>query len=162
MTDKPVGQCLFPGCPFTQTRDSDHCTGHTKQFGKTRVDKPQKEVKEEKPKAELKKKKGPRKRSKKRVKDMRIYREKLKEFFDNPENKICAIQRLTLTDDQKEIFAGCTKVATEYHHPSGRIGDNLMPNKNGVGLCHHCHEHIEKQPLLAKELGLSKSRLAKA
>lgn len=56
---------------------------------------------------------------------------------------------------------GCTYVATECHHSEGRIGDKMLDDTTYVSLCHNCHCTIETQPAMAKELGLSKSRLDK-
>lgn len=54
---------------------------------------------------------------------------------------------------------GCTGLATDLHHPGGRIGDRLTDVKRCKKLCRNCHEKIERSPDLAKRLGLSESRL---
>ncbi len=55
---------------------------------------------------------------------------------------------------------GCTNEATECHHKKGRIGLLLTDLNNFLSVCHSCHSWIELNPLKAKELGFSKSRLA--
>jgi len=54
---------------------------------------------------------------------------------------------------------GCSTAATEIHHKKGRIGNLLIDSKFFLGVCRNCHDIIENQPNLAKELGFSESRL---
>lgn len=54
---------------------------------------------------------------------------------------------------------GCTNQSTEVHHKKGRIGNLLIDTKFFLAVCRNCHEIIENQPNLAKDLGLSESRL---
>lgn len=55
----------------------------------------------------------------------------------------------------------CTFEANQIHHQMGRVGLLLTDTTNFLAVCHQCHQWIELNPLKAKELGLSKSRLAK-
>jgi hypothetical protein len=56
-------------------------------------------------------------------------------------------------------LVGCTGVSTDVHHSKGRVGDNYLKIGTWVSLCRSCHKFVEENPLEAKELGLSKSRL---
>lgn len=56
---------------------------------------------------------------------------------------------------------GCTGRATQWHHPEGRIGAKLIDEKNKKLVCANCHYRIETEPEMAKQKGLSKSRLNK-
>lgn len=53
----------------------------------------------------------------------------------------------------------CLGQGTEIHHMRGRGKKYLLDITTWILVCHHCHETIEQSPDLAKELGLSKSRL---
>lgn len=88
------------------------------------------------------------KQSKKRAKQNREYLRLRKQFLtDNP---MCEAK-----------LTGCTGVATTCHHSKGRIGDLLTDTEHFVALCMPCHHQVETQPEMAKQLGLSKSRLKK-
>lgn len=54
---------------------------------------------------------------------------------------------------------GCTGLATDLHHPAGKIGDRFTDVKKCKKVCRNCHDKIERAPVMAKELGLSESRL---
>lgn len=54
---------------------------------------------------------------------------------------------------------GCTKVATDIHHMEGRAGDNYLDESKMLPVCRSCHTCIENHPELAKEKGLSLSRI---
>jgi hypothetical protein len=54
---------------------------------------------------------------------------------------------------------GCTYSTTEVHHAAGRMGSLLTNVDHFVPLCASCHRHVELNPEMAKEKGLSKSRL---
>jgi len=56
---------------------------------------------------------------------------------------------------------GCQKHTEDIHHKIGRIGDNLFDEKQWLPCCRSCHNQIEANPLFAKALGLSSSRLSK-
>ena len=55
----------------------------------------------------------------------------------------------------------CSSPSTELHHKKGRIGKLLTDSRYFCALCHDHHEWSEKNPILAKELGLSVDRLSK-
>ena len=55
----------------------------------------------------------------------------------------------------------CSSPSTELHHKKGRIGSLLTDSRYFCALCHDHHEWSEKNPILAKELGLSMDRLTK-
>lgn len=55
----------------------------------------------------------------------------------------------------------CNAPSTELHHSKGRIGELLTNPFYFKALCHSCHVWTEKNPILAKELGLSVDRLSK-
>lgn len=84
--------------------------------------------------------------SKKRAKQNRLYLKVREKFL---EDKICE-------------FPGCEAEATDCHHASGRVGNNLLDFKKMKALCRPHHVWAELNPVEAKELGLSQSRLIKA
>jgi len=55
----------------------------------------------------------------------------------------------------------CSNPSTELHHSKGRIGSLLTNPLYFKALCNSCHSWAEKNPILAKELGLSVDRLTK-
>lgn len=55
-------------------------------------------------------------------------------------------------------LVGCTGKATDVHHKAGR-NDNYLRVGTWLAVCRTCHQWIEENPLEAKELGLSQSRL---
>jgi hypothetical protein len=55
----------------------------------------------------------------------------------------------------------CSSPSTELHHSKGRIGKLLTDPLYFKALCNSCHSWAEKNPTLAKELGLSVDRLSK-
>lgn len=55
----------------------------------------------------------------------------------------------------------CNSPSTELHHSKGRTGKLLTNPLYFKALCHSCHSWAEKNPILAKELGLSVDRLTK-
>ena len=56
-------------------------------------------------------------------------------------------------------LVGCTVKATDVHHKAGRVGDNYLKIGTWLAVCRSCHGWIETNPLEAKELGFSESRL---
>jgi len=54
---------------------------------------------------------------------------------------------------------GCTAMSTDVHHKAGRVGDNYLKVGTWLSVCRNCHSWIEQNPLEAKELGFSESRL---
>lgn len=72
------------------------------------------------------------------------------------------IEFLTKNDVCEAKLPGCTWSSTEVHHSQGRTGSNYLDVSTWKALCHNCHEQVERKPLMAKELGLSYSRLSKA
>lgn len=55
---------------------------------------------------------------------------------------------------------GCKVKAEEIHHKKGR-GKNLNNVETFLSVCRNCHHKIEMNPTMAKEFGLSESRLHK-
>lgn len=55
-------------------------------------------------------------------------------------------------------LVGCTGKATDVHHKAGR-NENHLKVGTWLAVCRSCHRWIEDNPLEAKELGLSESRL---
>lgn len=56
---------------------------------------------------------------------------------------------------------GCQKLTVDTHHKKGKVGQLLTDKKYFLACCRHCHTFIENNPVLAKALGLSISRLTK-
>ena len=55
-------------------------------------------------------------------------------------------------------LVGCTGKSTDVHHKAGR-GENHLKISTWLAVCRSCHNWIELNPVEAKELGLSESRL---
>ena len=53
----------------------------------------------------------------------------------------------------------CTGNSTDVHHKSGRTGENYLKMSTWLAVCRNCHKWIEENPIEAKELGFSNSRL---
>lgn len=74
--------------------------------------------------------------------------------------KYSTLRKQFLEDKECEAgLEGCTGMASEVHHKKGRIGENFLDVSTWLAVCHHCHIEIETKPAMAKELGLSESRL---
>jgi hypothetical protein len=56
-------------------------------------------------------------------------------------------------------LVGCTGKATDVHHKAGRVGDDYLNMNKWLAVCRTCHSWIEENPIEAKELGFSESRL---
>ena len=56
-------------------------------------------------------------------------------------------------------LVGCTGKSTDVHHKAGRVGDNYLNMTTWLAVCRSCHTWIEINPVEAKELGFSESRL---
>lgn len=50
---------------------------------------------------------------------------------------------------------------TDVHHRAGRGGEDPHRLENLVGLCRPCHERAHREPVWARSVGVSVSRLAK-
>lgn len=55
-------------------------------------------------------------------------------------------------------LAGCDKVAVDLHHKAKRTPKNICDRNNLLRVCRPCHQKIEANPLMALELGFSKSK----
>lgn len=51
--------------------------------------------------------------------------------------------------------------AVNVHHKKGRVGKNYLDEKTWLACCFKCHQFLELNPRLAKQLLLSNSRLKK-
>ncbi|MGN6417760.1 MAG: hypothetical protein ACTHMC_09730 [Pseudobacter sp.] len=95
--------------------------------------------------------------SKKREKQNRQYAKMKRERFQ--EGDACAIvEKVQEFPEIRELFKGCQYFATDNHHQAGKIGAELLA-EDGVKLCRNCHDIVEVNPKLAKQIGVSKSRL---
>ena len=47
----------------------------------------------------------------------------------------------------------CTGQCEEVHHKQGRIGDRMLDLDKMVGICHNCHDYINRNPALAYDRG---------
>jgi hypothetical protein len=56
-------------------------------------------------------------------------------------------------------LVSCTGKATDVHHKAGRVGDDYLNMNKWLAVCRSCHSWIEINPVEAKELGFSESRL---
>lgn len=82
------------------------------------------------------------------------------------QERVYSVQSKALKLEVGECVAklpGCTGWNVEtltIQHCKGRIGDLLLDQSEQIVICWHCHEIVNHEPLLAKELGLEKSRLS--
>ncbi|TDO21904.1 hypothetical protein [Pedobacter duraquae] len=83
--------------------------------------------------------------SKKKLKELQIYRKNRDEYFK--QNPVCE-------------FPGCTCRDITLHHMRGRIGALLTDVMNFKSLCLEHHEFVELNPEEAKRLDLSRERLS--
>ncbi|MDF3076162.1 MAG: hypothetical protein K0S09_51 [Sphingobacteriaceae bacterium] len=83
------------------------------------------------------------KRSKKRAKQEREYAKLKAEYLK----------------DRHCEYPGCYSNEVTLHHSAGRVGNLLTDVRYFKALCWQHHSEVELNPLRAKELGLSKSRL---
>lgn len=67
-------------------------------------------------------------------------------------------QMMKESDKCEAKLAGCTRVAVDLHHVQGRGKELTTKIENLLRVCRSCHSQIELKPLLAVNLGLSKSR----
>lgn len=81
--------------------------------------------------------------SKKTLDQLRRYRKLRDKFLE--ENPVCQ-------------YPGCNSREVTLHHTRGRIGSFLTDKRWFKSLCWPHHLHIEQNPDLAKQLGLSFSR----
>ena len=56
-------------------------------------------------------------------------------------------------------LVNCTGISTDVHHKAGRVGENYLKVGTWLSVCRNCHSWIEQNPLEAKQLGFSESRL---
>ncbi len=88
-----------------------------------------------------------RKLSNKLAGNLRIYRTLRRDYLiDHP---VCEIGEI-----------GCSYNSTQIHHKKGR-GKYLTEVSTFVACCFYCHRWVEENPALAKQKGLSESRLSK-
>ena len=66
---------------------------------------------------------------------------------------------LALYNNCQAKLVGCTGKATDVHHKAGRVSENYLNIQTWLAVCRQCHTWIETNPLEAKELGFSESRL---
>ena len=92
----------------------------------------------------IKEKKKIRVFSKKRLAGLKEYRIAREQYLK--ENPLC-------------MFPGCNSTEVTLHHSCGRIGAFLTDKRYFKSLCWPHHQHIEQNPVLARKLGLSYSRL---
>lgn len=77
--------------------------------------------------------------------------------------KVYHLKRLIYLGEHKNCEArldGCSGFSTTIHHKKGR-GLYLNDVSTWLACCMECHSRIELEPVLAKEKGLSVSRLSK-
>lgn len=59
---------------------------------------------------------------------------------------------------EAHIQGVCTQVSSDVHHKKGR-GEYLLDDTTFLAVCRGCHQYIETNPTVAKELGFSINRL---
>jgi len=128
----------------------NHCyqVKQCEEVGKYYLCSEHKELKQYQPK--VKKKARIKPRSDKRAGQEKEYKVVRKEFLEeNPLCKVCL-----------DIDNPIKREATDVHHPFGRIGTLLTDKKHFLAVCRDHHTKIENNPVWAKEMGYSGSRLA--
>ena len=86
-------------------------------------------------------------RSDKRSKEETIYKDLRRQYLN--QHDLC----------KAKIVSNCSVAATEIHHKKGRIGFLLINTTFWLPVCRACHNWIEQNPITAKGLGFSLSRL---
>lgn len=126
-----TGQC--PECPKGVDKPliGGKCQYHYWQGKKKPLPKPTKPI---------------RPRSKKRAAQERVYAKKRERIAQ--EEHVCQ-------------YPGCGRMADEIHHAQGRQGEMLNREEYFVFLCREHHDWAEEHPEAAKELKLSRNRIAK-
>jgi len=71
------------------------------------------------------------------------------------------VQHLKMIHHCQVSSDDCTHIATQVHHRTGRIGNNMLDTTTWLSVCYSCHEKIERNPLWAYEKGYSIKRLNK-
>jgi len=66
---------------------------------------------------------------------------------------------LALHSNCQAKLPGCNLFSTDVHHKAGRVGDDYLNMNKWLAVCRNCHTWIEINPVEAKELGFSESRL---
>jgi hypothetical protein len=77
-----------------------------------------------------------------------------KQFLSKPENQFCKAKIPGICMGYRVQGLNLT-----IHHQKGRIGNNLNDTSHWLPCCLSCHNFIESNPLIAKELGFSENRL---
>lgn len=95
---------------------------------------------------EEKKKKRPNQVSEKRILQNEQYKERSKIFLKERPNCECGRD-------------GCNRKSVEVHHTKGRVGKNFLDESTWKALARVCHVWAEKNPVEAKQIGLSQNRL---
>ena len=67
-----------------------------------------------------------------------------REFLEK--NPVCQC----VVPEMGKLLENCLEPATEIHHRARR-GKNFLDTKYFMAVCHTCHQHIEQNPLWAKE-----------
>ena len=76
------------------------------------------------------------------------YRPLRDEWMQRPENFLCKMKTPV-----------CTGECQAPHHPSGRIGEELLNLEECIPSCHPCNSYVEAHPNWAIEQGLAKKKI---
>ena len=75
-------------------------------------------------------------------------------YLSKPENRFCRARIPGIC-----LGTRVQGIELDIHHMRGKIGDLLTNTKYFLPVCRACHEFIESNPEIAKDLGFSKDRL---
>lgn len=81
---------------------------------------------------------------------------KMRETMDEYSKKRAAF--LVVHSKCQAKLIGCKGEATDVHHKAGR-GENHLKISTWLAVCRNCHTWIELNPVEAKDIGLSESRI---
>jgi len=118
-------KCSFPNCTNNTVGDNEYCIGHNRMLNIVPVEH----------NTSLKK------RGEKMMDQMKLYKPMIKNYLEQPENKVCLI-----------LSPVCTVKATCVNHKKRR-GKNLLNQKYWEPSCFHCNGYIERHPDWALENG---------
>ena len=81
-----------------------------------------------------------------------------KKTLENQEYSLLRIEFLTKYPTCQAKLPECTIMSCDVHHMKGR-GKYTLDVTTWLSVCRTCHNFIEMEPTMAKELGFSKSRI---
>lgn len=85
---------------------------------------------------------------------MKEYKKIRFKYLSKPENRFCKARIPGIC-----MGTRVQGIELDIHHKKGKIGDLLIDTRHFLPVCRACHEFIETNPEIAKDLGFSEDRL---